>query len=56
MTDITERSTQTDNSESVSKKLEDIERHYSKQIDYWKLIPNKKQKDEGSVMTEEKIR
>ena len=56
--EINERSTQTDYSEPVSKKLEDIEKHYSKQIDYWKLIPGKKEteKDKSLAVKEEKMR
>lgn len=38
-TDIRERSTQTDYSEPVSKKLEDIEKQYRPKMDYWKLLP-----------------
>ena len=37
---VSERSTQTDYSEPINKKLEDIEKKYRKEIDYWKLIPN----------------
>lgn len=41
-TNICERSTQTDYSEPVAKKLEDIEKQYRPRMDYWKLIPSSK--------------
>lgn len=45
-TQVSQRSTQTDYSDPIGKKLEDIQKKYIPKIDYWKLMPHPGQKNQ----------